>query len=930
MAEKPILKNPFVGLRAFEEDEDYLFFGRETEINDLLKKFSASRFLSVIGSSGCGKSSLVKSGLLPSIYSGFLSVGTNWRMVTFRPGDNPIGNMAKELAGEGILYDDTTATRIPYEPVIEATLRRSGGGLIQAYRQAHLAPTENLLVVVDQFEELFRFNRYEREAKEGKSDALNFVNLLLTATQQQDYPLYVLITMRSDFLGDCAQFRGLPEAINQGQYLVPRMTRDEIREAITGPIAVGGAQITPRLVTRLLNDVGNNIDQLPILQHAMYRTWDAWQKKNKPELPIDLEDYENIGGMGKALSLHAEEAYAELSGDSQKHTCEFMFKALTDKAADVRGTRRPTSVEDLAVLSKADTGEVKHIVDIFRKPGRTFLMPPPDVPLNEQSVIDISHESIMRVWDRLSKWADEEAMSAEVYLRLSAAAQLYEEGKTDLWRNPELEIGLKWYRENQPTALWAERYDKNFEQAKAFLFKSEQEAIAQQAQKERAARNRRRLAIGAIIILALFSAVALFLRQKAVIAEGKTKIALDSATVARKLANEQKENALLEKRKADTARIVADSLRIVAESQTEIALAQKKRADRATDSALIQRNKADSLLQVALSQNRRIAAAEYQKLIREGPTDEDSINSGGWNYKYYAFWSHLMNLQDDPANKADVRNDELYDKLYFSLILGNYHDAKQENRKFVMDKISSQPPAGYLPRQYPIGNGQQVVLNNDAQRVQFNGTSATFPSTVTALAVDSMSRLILVATADNMLNVLMLDNNYTLSKTLVIPMGGQVTAVDYDAGSHIIFFGLLTGEIGYINFMKDSKNQPVYKNQLDSKIAAVDFFRRDSAFYLLAASSRGRAVAYELGNSADQLVNYLKENKKLSGIELPENVGDLKDAKYLPAETRIELMTVKNNYYLWNPFVDELLAELHAHLNPAALADTTNKNKFYK
>ncbi|MBK9731651.1 MAG: hypothetical protein IPO83_10275 [Chitinophagaceae bacterium] len=103
------------------------------------------------------------------------------------------------------------------------------------------------------------------------------------------------------------------------------------------------------------------------------------------------------------------------------------------------------------------------------------------------------------VWERLTKWTDEEAMSAEVYLRLSAAAQLYEEGKTDLWRNPELEIGLKWYRANQPTALWADRYDNNFEKAKAFLFKSEEEAIALQKEKERAARNRRRLAAGAII-----------------------------------------------------------------------------------------------------------------------------------------------------------------------------------------------------------------------------------------------------------------------------------------------------------------------------------------------------------------------------------------------------------------------------------------------
>lgn len=931
MADITHMKNPFVGLRAFEENEDYLFFGRSAEINDLLKKFAASRFLAVIGSSGSGKSSLVKSGLLPAVYSGFLSVGTNWRVVTFRPGNDPIGHMSKELAKEGVLYNEVAASRIPYQPIIESTLRRSGGGLIQAYRQAHLAPTENLLVVVDQFEELFRFSRYEAEANDGKSDALNFVNLLLTATQQQEFPVYVLLTMRSDFLGDCAQFRGLPEAINAGQYLVPRMTRDEIREAITGPIAVSGAQIAPRLVTRVLNDIGNNLDQLPILQHAMMRTWDNWYKKNQPAVPIDIEDYEQIGTMGKALSQHAEEAFAELKTEKHQHTCELMFKALTDKAADVRGTRRPTSVEDLCILSDAGVSQVIEIVEVFRKPGRTFLMPPPDIPLTEKSIIDISHESIMRVWDRLAKWTDEEALDAEVYLRLSAAAQLYEEGKTDLWRNPELGIGLKWYNANQPTKMWADRYDNNFEKAKAFLFKSEEEAIALQKEKERAARNRRRIAIGAIVILALFSATALWLwrtadaaKVRAVIAEKNTRVALDSAEVAKNRADSLKTIAVEQKLKADTAKIVADSLRLIAEAQTQIAWAEKKEAD-------IQRNKADSLLKETLKQNRRIAASEYQKLIREGPTDEDSINHG-WNYNYYSYWWHLVNLQQDPANKADVRNDELYDKLYYSLVLGNYkNDNRKNNKDFVMDKISDGGPTGYLPETCSLGNGHDVTISNDKLRVQYNGSYELMPRRISALAADSTDRMLLIATEDNVLTVEKLDDELQRVNTYKIPMGGQVTAVDYDAGSDVIFFGLLTGEIGYINFMKDSRNQPVYKNQLDSKVTAIDFFIREKnqACCLLATSIRGQAIVYELGAAPGMLAAFLRANKELSGIELPESIGDIRSARYLATLSRVELVTMKNSSYRWNPFVDELLIELQAHLDTAALSRTTKNNKFY-
>src|SRR5204863_10211495 len=129
-----------------------------------------------------------------------------------------------------------------------------------------------LLVVVDQFEELFRLareaSRKTKDESEGyQNDAAAFVKLLLGACGQRETNIFVVLTMRSDFLGDCAQFWDLPEAINESQYLIPRLTRDQLRKAITMPIAVTNAAITPRPVARLLNHIGEDQDQLPILQH---------------------------------------------------------------------------------------------------------------------------------------------------------------------------------------------------------------------------------------------------------------------------------------------------------------------------------------------------------------------------------------------------------------------------------------------------------------------------------------------------------------------------------------------------------------------------------------------------------------------------------------------------------------------------------------
>ena len=338
--------NPFPGLRPFEADEDHLFFGRERQIDELLRRLRATRFLAVVGTSGSGKSSLVRSGLVPSLYSGFMvQAGSRWRVAAFRPGEDPIGHMAAALDDPDVLgspgeLGDTRRVSL------EATLRRSSSGLFEAVRQAWLPSGEKVLLIVDQFEELFRFHR-NRRLRSSHDESVAFVKLLLRAAQQAAVPVYVVLTMRSDFIGDCMTYPGLPEAVNDGQYLVPRMTRDELRSAIAGPVAVAGGEIASRLVTRLLNDVGEDPDQLPVLQHALMRTWAHWDRADQPGQPMDLPDYEAIGTMKEALSRHAEEAYADV-GEEDRHATEVLFRALTDTVSDSRGVRRPTSVEEIA------------------------------------------------------------------------------------------------------------------------------------------------------------------------------------------------------------------------------------------------------------------------------------------------------------------------------------------------------------------------------------------------------------------------------------------------------------------------------------------------------------------------------------------------------------------------------------------------------
>ncbi len=212
------------------------------------------------------------------------AAGSGWEIALMRPGGDPLRHLAQSLC-EADLYDPEAESILEQ---VRATLSRSRFGLVEAARQSDMEPGSRLLVIVDQFEEIFRFSRFGVGRRE---EAIDFVRLLLEAASQEEHPIYVVITMRSDFIGDCSRFAGLAEAVNRGEYLIPRLERQECQRAIEGPVKVAGGEISERLVQRLLYDLGNDQDRLPILQHALMRTWDHWVSGHTESEPLDLRHY---------------------------------------------------------------------------------------------------------------------------------------------------------------------------------------------------------------------------------------------------------------------------------------------------------------------------------------------------------------------------------------------------------------------------------------------------------------------------------------------------------------------------------------------------------------------------------------------------------------------------------------------------------------
>jgi WD40 repeat protein/energy-coupling factor transporter ATP-binding protein EcfA2 len=449
---------PYPGLRPFHRHETDIFFGREAATDQLIEKLGQTRFMAVVGPSGCGKSSLVRTGLLAGLEAGFLATaGVHWRIAELRPGNHPFARLAEALLVDKALGPEYTP---PFAELPEATaflhaqLRRGPLSLVEVLRETTLPEQTNLLIVVDQFEEIFRYY-YQGAANEAAA----FVALLLTSSQLSARPIqvYVVITMRSDFIGDCALFYDLPEAINQGLFLTPRLTREQLREAIEAPANVFDGEIESSLINRLLNDAGNDPDQLPLLQHALMRMWHLAQAENSPTMVLTIQHYEAIGGLAEALSRHADEAYAELNPLEQK-IAEILFCNLTDRSKGLQYTRRPVPLEAVALQANVSWQQVAQVVEIFRQPSRNFLTPVVGSPLTPESILDISHESLIRQWQRLNQWTKAEAEAAELYQRLEDSARRWQEQRAELWSGIELEIALTWRQQHQPTANWAKRY----------------------------------------------------------------------------------------------------------------------------------------------------------------------------------------------------------------------------------------------------------------------------------------------------------------------------------------------------------------------------------------------------------------------------------------------------------------------------------------
>lgn len=780
--------NPFPGLRPFTLNECHLYFGREGQVDEVLVKLAENRFVTVMGYSGSGKSSLMYCGLIPILYGGFMTdAGANWNIITTRPGVSPLDNLADSLVRSDVSWQNATEEELLVNKTVMASLLRSNShGLVEAIEKHYKKHGENTLILIDQFEELFRYGDNYSLYEESRL----YVSLLLDACRNASVPIYLAITMRSDYIGECAKFPGLTQLINQSNYLVPQMTRDQKRVAIEGPIAVGGGKITKRLVKRLLNEIGDNQDQLPILQHALMRTWDYWVKNRDENEPMDIRHYNAIGKISEALSQHANEAFDELSS-SEKDIAEALFKALTEKTNESQGLRRPARLGYVAELAGANVEEVIEVVDKFRQPGRSFLMPAAHINLDANSIIEISHESLMRIWSRLKMWVDEEYESAQMYRRLSEAAAMYQIGRTGLWRPPDLQLALNWQKKQKPTRAWAQRYDEAFERAIVFLDTSRITYEAEQKNQEMLQKRLLKRTKLVAVVLGVLAVVAIIFFLYGITQNIESQRNYREAVKQSEIAKEEAKNAKIQKERAETQAQIAKEKQAEAEQAREKMFEALKEADRQRIIAQQQYQRANDQRDIAENEREAAQAAknEAEKQYERAESNYNLANKLLYQSVAQSMAVKSLNIEDDNLKGLLAQQAYMFNKRYDGRIYDPYI---YEGLYFSVDQLKGKS-FSTLPLQH----------RNAVRSIVFEHSGKEFFSTGTA-------GLVMKASVAQGQTGIVLNNNFP-NRVLAISEDDQWLATGSDS-TEIQVINLRTGDkksiAGHSAYINDLEFMP--------------------------------------------------------------------------------------------------------------------------
>ncbi|MEO0768629.1 MAG: hypothetical protein AAFY72_04220 [Cyanobacteria bacterium J06649_4] len=460
--------NPYVGIRAFRRQDAERYFGRDRQIDRLIEKFKGifwrkdgHRLLPVLGPSGCGKSSLVMAGFIPALEKMPILGASEIQIITLVPGAYPVEALALVLEKAAEKRGIPAVVADKFEDEIRERHQKGTCDGLRHLVAKHLASTEQLvpiMIFVDQFEEIYSQCKDDLHPGGAAIERQIFIETLLNAARQPDRRVSVVLTLRSDFIGETQQHDVLNDLVaSDDGVIVPSMNQQELREAIIKPGRQAGHEFEETFAQVVIDDVKGRDGALPLMQFALEQVWDGLETDKKTGGSRTAGDiYAEIGEVGGALASRVQLIYDGLKDEGERAIARRVFLNLGRFESEMKVTRRRVALETL--VGKTETlSTVKSVVDQFASPEVRVitLLNKQQNETDDSVVAEVTHEALFEHWVALKDWVAESRDDIRFQRRLEEAAIYWkQQGRPAglLWRSPDLDL-LRNFRQKSQSEM---------------------------------------------------------------------------------------------------------------------------------------------------------------------------------------------------------------------------------------------------------------------------------------------------------------------------------------------------------------------------------------------------------------------------------------------------------------------------------------------
>jgi WD40 repeat protein/serine/threonine protein kinase len=499
-------RNPYKGLRSFDEADAHDFYGREAFVERLLERWrrpgSRSRFLAVVGPSGSGKSSAVRAGFLPALRRGGIEGSETWFITELVPGRHPMEELEAALL--------RIAARPPAG--LLQVLESGPRGLLQAVDRV-VPDGSELVLVVDQFEEAFTLT-------EDESERALLLESLRVAAADPASRARIVATLRADFYDRPLNYPRFGPLLGANTEVMTPLAPDELEQAIVRPAGLVGQRVEPALVAQVASDVADQPGALPLVQYALTELFER-----RDDGTLTLDTYRDIGGVGGALGARGEQLYAARDPVGREAVRQLFLRLVTlgEGAAD---TRRRVPLSELSCIEVVPEA-MESALDAF---GRHRLLTFDRDPSTREPTVEVAHEALLRSWTRLRAWVDTAREDVRTLRRLTDAATEWEQSGREasfLLRGSRLDQFESWAG---GTDLAIGRADLGYLRASETKRDEERTAEAARRDQERALERRSVKRLRALV--AVFAVAALVAASLTAVARNENTRAARESRIA--------------------------------------------------------------------------------------------------------------------------------------------------------------------------------------------------------------------------------------------------------------------------------------------------------------------------------------------------------------------------------------------------------------